>query len=790
MTLTSKDSLKNDFVQEVEARSASSVECASVAPQHAKTTTERPQVGRLAPLQWFYNLPIESKHLLVLLLSEFISVLGLVGVSAILPIVGLRSQLLDQAKSELAITQLAYNIKINQMASGFRGQSENAAVIDAAKVAQPTAAQLNRVRTIFGNEIKASQIEYATLVGQDFRIIVNANANRQGEVFNPNNLVSQVFEEPSQIKTTEMVTWAELNKENPPLPPGFKNQDALIRYTMTPVRHPETKQVIGALVSGDIVNYKLPLIAETIQAFGSGYSAVYLAKPSGEFILATSQEKDDFTIRARVALANTDLLTQAVNAKGNVVTERVKLGTHTYATAAKMLPNAAGAPTAVLVRGISETGLHQLLSKRLWVNLVVSSIVIGINVLLLLILGKAIAKAVRNLRESASSFARGDRNARAKVLGNDEVGQLAMTFNQMADSINAAADILAEACLHQAEAEFQQRENERLQQGVINLLLDIEGAQLGDLTVRAKVDESDVGLIADAFNATLGSLQQIVMQVQSAGNSVHSAASDSKAGVQQLSQEATTQANVIAQALNSVAEMGQSIQSVAGSAQNAAARARIALNAAEDGGKTMNQTVGSIENIRTSVAQTTTNVKRLAESSQEISKIVGIISGISEKTNLLAFNASIEAARAGEHGQGFRVVADEVRRLAERITEFAKEIEQLVTTIQQETTDVLQTMEASNTQVVIGTQLVGKTKQTLASLAGISQEIDQLLQSISTSTVSQARQVKMVNQTMQEVAAIANNTSSESEGVSNSVQQMVDVTQELQNSVSRFRVEK
>lgn len=236
--------------------------------------------------------------------------------------------------------------------------------------------------------------------------------------------------------------------------------------------------------------------------------------------------------------------------------------------------------------------------------------------------------------------------------------------------------------------------------------------------------------------------------------------------------------------------MGQSIQSVATDAGQAAAIARKAVVAAQKGGKTMDQTVGSIQNIRASVAETSKKVKRLAESSQEISKIVSIISGISEKTNLLAFNASIEAARAGEHGQGFRVVADEVRHLAERVTDSTKEIEQLVNTIQQETGEVLQTIEASTTHVVTGTQLVASTKQTLQGLAQISQKIDSLLQSISASTVNQTGASQMVNSTMREVVAIATSNSAESEAVATSLEQLVTVAQELTSSVSRFRVEK
>lgn len=341
------------------------------------------------------------------------------------------------------------------------------------------------------------------------------------------------------------------------------------------------------------------------------------------------------------------------------------------------------------------------------------------------------------------------------------------------------------------QQEILQREGkERLQQGMIDLLLDIEGAQQGDLTVRAKVKESEMGSIADAFNTVISSLRQIVIQVQTAANVVQESAFENEGSVQKLSAEAKNQAKVLAQTQISVAEISESIQSVASRTQEAAAIARQGLVAAQDGDQTMDQTVGSIKMLRTSVDETTKKAKRLAESSQEISRTVSIISGISEKTNLLAFNASIEAARAGEHGQGFRVVADEVRRLAEKVTDSTKEIEQLINTIQQETTDVLQTMEGSTMQVVTSTQQVVKTKNTLQGLAEISQKIDSLLQSISTSTVSQAQTSTTINQTIQGVAAIAKTTSAESEAVLFSLKQLVEVAEELQSSVSRFQLEK
>jgi methyl-accepting chemotaxis protein len=183
-------------------------------------------------------------------------------------------------------------------------------------------------------------------------------------------------------------------------------------------------------------------------------------------------------------------------------------------------------------------------------------------------------------------------------------------------------------------------------------------------------------------------------------------------------------------------------------------------------------------------------MKQLAESSQEVSQIVGIISGISEKTNLLAFNASIEAARAGENGQGFRVVADEVRRLADRVTDATREIQLLVTNIQQETTEVLKAMEIGTAEVVAGTQSVEETKDTLKDLAELSQTIDNYLQTISSSTISQTQVSEKVNTIMENANAIAQSTATDTQTVVNSLQVLAGVVEELQTSVRQFRLEK
>ena len=394
-----------------------------------------------------YNLPISQKTGIIPWLS-FVALTIVVAAGGIVLRQSLRSELFKTVRSQLAVTNIEYNIKIEQMGFGFRGQSDNNAVIEAATIyaqGQPLSSSLqSQVKSILRNEIQARNIEYATLVGQDKKIILSANAERRGEVFDPNGLVSQVLNNPQQVKTSEIVSWQELAKESPPLPEGFSESDALIRYTATPLKASGSDRVIGVLISGDIVNGKLTIVENSIKAFAEGgYSAVYAYDAESKTYSLAASIKEEETGKDRdldninIPLPNETLLEAAVANRGEVVTNQEQIENQSYVLAAKAISNRSGKPVAVIVYGTAKTRIDDVLWHSLLIQISLGLVVTLLLWLLTRVLGRAIAEPIQQLQQVTQDFSEGNLKARAEIYTTDEIGLLANTFNVMADSLES-----------------------------------------------------------------------------------------------------------------------------------------------------------------------------------------------------------------------------------------------------------------------------------------------------------------------------------------------------------------
>lgn len=360
-------------------------------------------------------------------------------------------------------------------------------------------------------------------------------------------------------------------------------------------------------------------------------------------------------------------------------------------------------------------------------------------------------------------------------------------LQQIASQVNFSLDRLD---FLQQQQEAQKREKqakEKLQQRALELLQQVDPLSRGDLTIRAKVTEDEIGTIADSYNATIYSLQKLVNQVKNVAEEVEQTAGTNQSIIQQLATEAIQQAQSIEQTMQQIQQMTQSIGEVSQSALTAQQIVEQANQTIMSGDTAMNQAVIQINNLQTTVGETEQKAKLLGESSQEIAQVVNSISRFAAQTHLLALKASIEAARAGEQGKGFATIADEVRSLATQSATATTDIENIVAKIQLETNALVTAMAQGTEQVTLGTNLVKQTRQSLNQVTIASQEISQLVATIAQSAQGQSVISQKVSENIASVAVSAQANSQSATQVSLKIEQLLTLANKLQKDIGQFK---
>ena len=359
---------------------------------------------------------------------------------------------------------------------------------------------------------------------------------------------------------------------------------------------------------------------------------------------------------------------------------------------------------------------------------------------------------------------------------------------QLSQQMVLALDRL-EFLTQQKDAELQaKQEKEQLEARAWQLLEEVEGLTTGDLTIRANITDDEIGTIADSYNATIESLHKLVTQVKDVAKEVEKTAATNDSLVQKLTIEAMSQAGAIAKTVAQIKTMTESIRNVSVNAAQAEQIVQQASSTITDGDQAMNQAVVKINSLQTTVLETEQKVKRLGESSQEISQVVNSIGRFAAQTHLLALKASIEAARAGEQGKGFAVIADEVRSLAAQSATATADIDNLVARIQLETNELIAAMTNGTKQVVTGTELVQKTRHNLHSVTIASQEISQLVKEIAQAASQQSQTSNLVSENIAHVAVTAHENSQFATEVSQEIEKLLAVARKLQTGIAKFKI--
>lgn len=261
----------------------------------------------------------------------------------------------------------------------------------------------------------------------------------------------------------------------------------------------------------------------------------------------------------------------------------------------------------------------------------------------------------------------------------------------------------------------------------------------GDLTgealpVRTK---DELGRLAGAINSMSKSLVDLVREIDSASSDVSAMSEEVAAGSTESAEQAREQESQSTQVSAAVTQMSASIEEVASQSTAVATSASEAGRNASEGELVVGETVQVIRGLAERMGVLGGVMDRLGERSEQIGAIIGVINDIAEQTNLLALNAAIEAARAGEHGRGFAVVADEVRKLADRTTEATAQVTDSVRSIQEDTRSAVQEMEDSRSRIGVGVEAAERAGESLGAITRSSGEVAGMVQSIAAATQEQ-----------------------------------------------------
>jgi methyl-accepting chemotaxis protein len=316
-----------------------------------------------------------------------------------------------------------------------------------------------------------------------------------------------------------------------------------------------------------------------------------------------------------------------------------------------------------------------------------------------------------------------------------------------------------------------------------------ETVAAGDLTVEVVQKSNDeIGQLAGSFKQMVQNLRETIGQVGEASSAVASSSSEISSSTEQMAagaQEQTSQASEVASA---VEEMTKTIVENSKNANNTAETAKKAKSAAEEGGKAVEETVVGMKRIADVVNKSAETVKALGKSSDQIGEIIGVIDDIADQTNLLALNAAIEAARAGEQGRGFAVVADEVRKLAERTTKATKEIAGMIKTIQADTTGAVSSMEEGTKEVDNGIKLADRAGASLSEIVGMIQNLTDMVAQIAAASEQQSSASEQISKNVEAISSVTNESAAGTQQIARAAEDLNRLTENLQQVVGKFKL--
>ncbi|MCE1189452.1 MAG: methyl-accepting chemotaxis protein [Ignavibacteria bacterium] len=414
------------------------------------------------------------------------------------------------------------------------------------------------------------------------------------------------------------------------------------------------------------------------------------------------------------------------------------------------------------------------------------------------ILARIIGNRLMILENGAEAVANGNLKITINIDSKDEIGKLADAFNKMIEQINAAfkevqekerlavqnADLIEKA---HKEAEVQ---TAYLSDSANRMLQTMQLFAQGDLTVTLEAPGDDsISKLFQGFTTSVANLRMIMDRVGEAVDATASAAAQISSSSEELAAGAQEQSSQTNEVAGAVEEMTKTILENSQSVILAATTAKAAGERAREGGEVVQKTIEGMNRIATVVQKSADTVFVLGQNSDKIGEIVQVIDDIADQTNLLALNAAIEAARAGEQGRGFAVVADEVRKLAERTTKATKEISVMIKQIQTDTSEAVASMRQGTGEVERGKMLASEAGEVLHQIVEEATKVTDAITHVAAASEEQSAAAEQIAKNIEGISNVTHESTVGIQQVAQATEDLNRLTQNLRDLIGNFKTD-